>query len=264
MGPDARDFYEVLGVARSAEAATVKRAFRARARLLHPDVSEDPDAERKFAELAEAYAVLSRPASRLLYDRLGYRGRGAWVASPAAAQALAGLIEFCARSRKRSRDPGQVAVFDLGFYEAARGARRTVHYRSRGPCEACGGSGTAGGTAATCSACSGRGILRRRDDSGDVLLLELVTCECCGGSGRLVTVPCPDCGGCGESEQEREVPFSIPSGAEDGARLPLAGEDGAFVLLRVAPQPRDSAVVRAVAAVGLLVALGFLGLLMFR
>ncbi|MGB2876244.1 MAG: DnaJ domain-containing protein [Gaiellaceae bacterium] len=257
MEAPARDYYEVLGVARGADAATVKRAFRARARRFHPDVSDDPEAESRFRELAEAYSVLSRPASRLLYDRLGYRGR-TWAASPAAAQALVGLLELWARARRRPRHSGTVAEVDLGFYEAARGARRKIRYRASGPCSACGGSGAAdGGVVETCGACAGRGTIRQTDDSGDVVLLQLARCELCAGSGRLVSRPCAECGGGREMQHDREVELSIPSGAEDGERLPVTGEEGAFVLLRVAAQPVDSRLVRAAAAFALVAAVAF-------
>ena len=233
-----RDFYEVLGVARGAEAAEIKRAFRAKARRLHPDVSADPDAEQQFRELAEAYAVLSRSASRLLYDRFGYRG-GPWASEPSAAQAFARLMEFWARRTKRPNRAGAVGYIELGFYEAMRGGRRLVRYTSRIE------------SAEPCIACSGRGTVRRTDDSGDVVLLQLVTCEDCAGSGRRG----------GATEQERDVLVSVPSGAEDGERIAIDGDPGAFVVLRVSPQPPDSTLVRATAAAGLLAAVGFLAFL---
>ena len=233
-----RDFYKVLGVARGVDAAEIKRAFRAKARLLHPDVSADPNSEQQFRELAEAYAVLSRSASRLLYDRFGYRG-GQWASEPSAAQAFARLMEFWSRRTKRPHPAGAVGYIELGFYEAMRGGRRLVSYTSRIE------------GAETCGACSGRGTVRRTDDSGDVVLLQLVTCEECAGSGRRG----------GVTEQEREVLVSVPSGAEDGDRIPIEADSGAFVVLRVSPQPPDSTLVRATAAAGLLAAVGFLAFL---
>jgi molecular chaperone DnaJ len=261
-----RDYYEVLGVARGADPATLKRAFRERARRYHPDVSAEPDAEERFRELAEAYCVLSRPGSRLLYDSFGYRARGPFAGSPAAEQAFAGLFELWSRARHRPRNgrprDGAVAVVELGFYEAARGARRTVRYRSFGPCPACAGSGSADGALAlSCVACEGRGTVRRKDDSGAVVLLRLTTCKACGGSGRLVGEPCPRCEGKRELEFDREAEVSIPSGVEDGRRIELDGTD--TVVVRVAPQPPDSTILRGAAAVGLVFALAFLALLLF-
>ncbi|MGZ4256479.1 MAG: DnaJ domain-containing protein [Gaiellaceae bacterium] len=265
MSTAARDYYEVLGVARGSDPAELKRAFRAKARRFHPDVSDEPDAEERFRELAEAYRVLSRPGSRLLYDNFGYRSRGTWAGSPAAEQAFAGLFELWARARRRPRTAardGAVAVVELGFYEAARGARRTVRYRGRGTCPACDGSGGANGTRAmTCEACEGRGTLRRKDDSGSVVLLQLATCEACSGSGQMVGEACPECEGEGDLELDREAEVSIPSGVEDGRRIELDGLDS--VVVRVAPQPRDSTLLRGAAAVGLVLALGFLALLLF-
>jgi molecular chaperone DnaJ len=232
-----RDFYDVLGVARGADAATIKRAFRTRARLLHPDVSVDPDAESKFRELAEAYAVLSRSPSRLLYDHFGYRGRGVWAAEPASAHAFARLMEFWARATRRAQTAGAVGYIELGFYEAMRGGRRLVRYTSRTE------------SAEPCSACSGRGTVRCTDHSGDVVLLQLVTCKACAGSGMV--------GG----DEQREALVSVPAGAEDGDRIPIRADPGAFVVLRVSPQPPDSMLVRAVAGAGLLAALGFLAFL---
>lgn len=234
------DYYEVLGVARGADAAEIKRAFRAKARLLHPDVSDDLDAEERFRELADAYAALSKPASRLLYDHFGYRGRGAWTGSPAQ-----GLFDLWERSRRRSaRD----IELELSFYEAALGGRRLVRYRTRSACPSC--------TTGPCQACGGRGNRRESLEEGDVRVLQLVTCEDCGGTGR-VAGDCEQCGGSGEVEAEREAEVTVPSGVEDGARVPL-GDDGEHVLIRVRPQPRDPAALRFAAALGLVAALGFL------
>jgi molecular chaperone DnaJ len=235
------DYYEVLGVARGADAAELKRAFRARARQLHPDVSSDPDAEELFRELADAYAALSKPASRLLYDRFGYRGRGAWAGSPAQ-----GLFDLWERSRHRAGS-AEVGEVELGFYEAARGGRRTVRYATRVACPSC--------TTAPCLACDGRGTTRESVDDGDVRVLQLVTCGVCGGSGRAA-VSCERCGGSGDLEVERVSEVTSPSGVEDGTRVPLADSED-HVVVRVGPQPRDPAALRVAAALGLVVAVAF-------
>jgi molecular chaperone DnaJ len=253
----ARDYYEVLGVARDADTTTLKRAFRASARRLHPDVSAEPDADGKFRELADAYAVLSKPASRLLYDRFGYRGSGAWSGTP---------FDFWSRPKRSKSRVGDVGELELEFYEAARGGRRKVSYRSRGPCPGCDGLGTrGGGPATTCIACQGRGHVRESDESGAVRLLQLVKCDVCDGSGRGAEARCADCEGAGETEAERTVDVVIPSGVDDGTRLPLEGDlDGPQVVVRVRPQPADSAAVRAAAAAGLAAALAFLLFLFLR
>jgi molecular chaperone DnaJ len=236
--PAAANYYDVLGVARGADAAEIKRAFRARARRLHPDVSDDPDAEERFRELSDAYAALSKPASRLLYDRFGYRGRGAWSG---------------ARERTRRR-PANTALgeVELGFYEAARGVRRSVPYTRRAVCAFC--------RAELCVTCGGRGTRRESLDAGDVRVLQLVTCEDCGGTGRRA-VTCDYCGGSGRLELPGETVISIPAGVEDGAEVPV-GRDGEHIVVRVRPQPRDPAALRLAAALGLVAALGFLAFLL--
>ena len=236
MTPAGADYYEVLGVARGADAAEVKRAFRARARELHPDVSSDPDAEERFRELADAYAALSKPASRLLYDRFGYRGRGAWVGERR-------------RERSRSAVAGEV---ELGFYEAARGGRRRVPYTARAVCAFC--------MTEPCSGSGGRGTRRVSLEDGDVRVLQLVSCEECGGTGRAAA-DCDYCGGSGEVKVEGETEITIPAGIEDGATVPV-GKDGEHVVVRVRPQPRDPAILRVTAALGLVAALAFLAFLL--
>ena len=235
MTPAGADYYEVLGVARGADAAELKRAFRARARCLHPDVSSDPDAEERFRELTDAYAALSKPASRLLYDRFGYRSRGAWAE----------------RSRRRSGN-ATVGEVELGFYEAARGGRRRVPYTRRAACAFC--------TTEACAACDGRGTRRERLDDGDVRVLQLVTCADCGGSGRAAA-PCEYCEGTGEVKVAGETEITIPAGVEDGANVTV-GRDGEHVVVRVRPQPRDPAALRLAAALGLIAAVGFLAFLL--
>jgi hypothetical protein len=151
-------------------------------------------------------------------------------------------MEFRARATKKPRPAGAVGYIELGFYEAMRGGRRLVRYSTR-----------ESAAKETCDGCSGRGTVRRTGDSGDVVLPQLVTCEECGGSGRRC--------GAKETEQEREVLLLVPPGTEDGDKIPIEGDPGAFVVLRVQPQPPDSTLVRAAAAAGLLAALAFLAYL---
>src|SRR5690349_65034 len=131
-----RDYYEVLGVDRVADDETIKRAFRTRARALHPDVSDDPAAATKFRELSEAYAVLSKHSTRLLYDRFGYRGRGNGWFSPGGARAAGDFL--------RGRSPAIAEVL-VDEYEAHRGVKRQIHWSQPEPCDACEGEGTAPG-----------------------------------------------------------------------------------------------------------------------
>src|SRR5919201_2859506 len=151
------DYYEILGVARTATEEEIKRAYRSRARELHPDVSAEPDTEAAFAELNEAYSVLSRSSSRFLYDRFGYRGPGhGWFD-----EQITALDDA-------------VAEVELDAEEARHGAVRTVQYWHGAPCPACGGEGAAPGAfVTTCPACDGTGRTRVDDDLAEARLLQL-------------------------------------------------------------------------------------------
>jgi molecular chaperone DnaJ len=234
------DYYEILGVARTATAGEIKRAYRSRARELHPDVSQEPDSEASFAELNEAYSVLSRSSSRLLYDRFGYRGRGhGWFDDWGA--------------------PGgdTVAEVELDAEEARRGSVRTVQYWDGEPCPDCDGEGAAPGAfVTTCPACEGAGRRRVRDELAAARLLRLASCPECGGRGRLVSDPCPRCDGGGRIATSRTEPVYIPAGVRSGEAVPL--DDEGVVLVLVRGQGGDSPVVRALSLVGFLVTLALL------
>src|ERR671933_2599910 len=131
-----RDYYDVLGVERDADGDTIKRAFRARARELHPDVSADPGAADSFAELSKAYGVLSKPSSRRLYDNFGYGGRGNGWFAPGAARGARRV------ARRPVRPVAEVLVDEL---EAQRGVRRKVRWERAERCSACAGKGGAAG-----------------------------------------------------------------------------------------------------------------------
>jgi molecular chaperone DnaJ len=240
----ARDYYEVLGVAREADGGAITHAYRRLARELHPDVSMEPDAEERFRELTGAYTVLSDPSARLLYDRFGYRGRGNGFSAA-----------------EHSSGPATIlAEVNVDIVEAARGARREVRYSSREPCQACNGQGFAPGSEkAGCKTCSGKGRLTRSASlrTGDWLNVE--TCSDCNGTGLSEEDACPECGGEGSLTQEQVVKVRIPAGVEDGNRLRMVGEaDGEQLLVQVRPLPEDSYLVILLAAVLLLCSVALL------
>jgi molecular chaperone DnaJ len=181
-----RDYYEVLGVPPDADASTIRTAFRARARTLHPDVSAEPDGGERFRELAEAYSVLSRSTSRLLYDRLGYRGRG-----------HGGFAPFARHARRRAeaeaRDAaGLAAEIHVAFFEAARGTTTTARLAGTASCRACGGRGEGPGEARACPSCDGTGRLRRTSTADFGRLLQIEHCYRCNGRGTI-SPPCDSC-----------------------------------------------------------------------
>jgi molecular chaperone DnaJ len=249
------DYYEVLGVPHDADPETIKKAFRARARALHPDVSRDPDAPERFRELSEAYAVLSKPPTRLLYDHFGYRGRGnGWFTQEGARTATDFL-------RRRARPVGEVLV---DAYEARRGVRRRVEWTRVERCAGCDGDGAApGATTSTCPTCDGTG--RRRVESSlpdGERLLQIGDCPTCGGRGGLVSAPCPVCGGSGAEVESETAEVDIPPATVDGDRVPVADGAQEVVIVRVLDAADDQPLVRYLAVLGLLVALVFLWVLL--
>lgn len=232
-----RDYYEVLGVAETADDEQIRRAFRRLARDLHPDVSEAPEAEDRFREVSAAYSALSKPRSRFLYDHFGYRTRGAGFerGSPADWPRVLGDVE-------------------LEQLEAARGVGREVRIVDAAVCTTCDGSGAAPGTEVRiCERCGGKGTVRVSPGVGVGRWLRVEPCPDCGGDGRFQT-PCRDCRGLGELSTERTIKVRIPAGVDDGASLRVAGEpENAYLIVHIRPGPKDSLLVQA-AAVALLIA----------
>jgi molecular chaperone DnaJ len=227
--PTKPDYYEVLGLPRTAGEDEIRKAFRARARELHPDVSDEPGAEERFREVTAAYSVLSTPSARFLYDRFGYRGRGYGGFGPG--------------ERTSARILGEVEIDEL---EAERGTRREIHLAATEECPVCAGSGAASGRAPReCMTCGGKGRLRVSSGLGVGRLLRLVECHDCDGLGRIHERRCPECRGQGRVSRRRMIKVRIPAGVEDGTRLRVMGEpDEDQLLVRVKPGPLDSALVR--------------------
>jgi molecular chaperone DnaJ len=224
------DYYEVLGLPRTADDEEIRRAFRALARELHPDVSDEPEAEERFRELSAAYSVLSTPSARFLYDRFGYRGRGNGAFGP--------------RGRRgRSR---VVAEVQIDYFEVARGTRREVRYLAEEECEACSGQGGVPGTTARpCTTCGGKGRVRVSSGLGVGRWLQIEPCHDCAGLGRIFEQACPECRGVGHVMRPRVVKVRIPAGVEDGTRLRVMGEhENEHLVVRVTPEPNNSRLIR--------------------
>jgi molecular chaperone DnaJ len=256
-----RDYYEVLGVSREASGADIKRAFRARARELHPDVSAAPDADGQFKEAAEAYEVLSDPERRATYDRFGHAGlrRGGFEPRFTDFGSIADLFAAFfgddpfgtapAASRQTSRGGDVQALFEIDLEEAFAGVAASVPVEVAVACERCGSSGAEPGTGTTtCKVCGGAGMHRRVSRSVFGEFVAQRTCGECAGTGVVLESPCVDCGGDGRLVEAKELRVRIPPGIEDGQRLRVRGEghagrDGgaagdAFVAVRVRPDPR--------------------------
>jgi molecular chaperone DnaJ len=233
-----RDYYEVLGVARTASDGDIKSAYRKLAMKYHPDRNPgDKGAEERFKEAAEAYAVLADAEKRSLYDRFGHQGVSAGAGAgfdPTIfadfGDILGGLGDifgfgelFGGARRRGGPQRGTDLRYDLEitFEEAARGTDTTIQIPRQEPCETCNGSGAAPGTSpTTCPQCRGQGQVRYQQGFFTVAR----TCPRCQGAGRVITKPCQSCRGAGRVPRERKIKVKIPAGIASGQQLRLQGE----------------------------------------
>ncbi|MGH9044659.1 MAG: molecular chaperone DnaJ [Acidimicrobiales bacterium] len=249
------DLYGLLGVSHNASDEEIKRAYRARARELHPDANGgDRDAEARFKEVSLAYEVLRDPERRARYDRYGPEavfGNGAGAQGFDFESPLGDIFEaffgsMGARTQRRGPMPGSDAEIGLrlAFKEAAFGAEKEVSIRLPVVCDECGGSGAARGTQpVVCPECGGAGETRRVRQSLLGQVVTSVACRRCQGLGELTPTPCNKCGGEGRRMEQRTFSVQVPAGVEDGSTLRLAdrgpagprgGPNGSlFVQLRV-------------------------------
>jgi len=227
-----RDYYEVLGVARAASEQEIKSAYRKLALQFHPDRNpNNPDAEEKFKECSEAYAVLADGEKRAVYDRFGHAGLGGGGGAGFDPSDLGdifgdffGLGEiFGGGTRKRSRTQRGADLredINLEFEEAVFGTETKVTVRRHESCEECRGSGAAAGKApVTCRSCNGRGQVRYQQGFFSIAR----TCPTCQGTGSVITDPCAKCKGEGRVLRQRTVDAKIPAGVEDGTRIRYSG-----------------------------------------
>jgi molecular chaperone DnaJ len=263
-----RDYYEVLGVSRDADDATIKKAFRRLARELHPDVNtNDPGAEEKFKEAAEAYEVLSDPDRRATYDRYGHEGlrSGGWSPNYEAFGSVSDIFEaFFGGSSPfgdifggagGGRAGGVVgggdvaATAEISLADAVHGRTVEVSYEAITICEHCRGNGAEPGTPIeTCPRCRGSGQLRAVTRTPFGQVMRTTVCDTCHGDGRVPRDPCHVCRGRGRRVERPKVSIDVPAGIADGQRIRVsarghAGERGGppgdlYVLVRVREDPR--------------------------
>lgn len=226
-----RDYYEILGVDRNASDAEIKRAFRASARQYHPDVNKSPDAEARFKELNEAYAVLNDAQKRATYDRFGHTGQSGFDGF-ADMGGFADIFEtfFGAGGRRgahRGPQRGSDLRYDLhiSFEEAVFGAEKEIEIPGMQICETCSGSGAEPGSSATvCDRCGGSGELRRVQQSVFGQFVNVVLCDRCQGEGQVSGSPCKECGGQGRERRSKKLTVNIPAGVDQGQQIRLTGE----------------------------------------
>ena len=264
-----RDYYEVLGVARGADDAEIKKSFRRLARELHPDVnSHDPEAEDKFKEAAEAYEVLSDSERRATYDRYGHEGlrSGGYAPNFEGFGSVADIFEafFGGAGGGAFGDifgggggrPGGaiqggdiVTAIEITLAQAASGAPAEVAYELISRCENCNGNGAEPGTPIeTCERCGGSGQLRAISRTPFGQVVRAAPCDVCHGDGRVARDPCRVCGGRGRRVERTKVSVDVPAGIADGQRIRVAGRGHVgdrggppgdlYVQIRVREDPR--------------------------
>ena len=242
-----KDYYEVLGVPRDVDAKTIKRAFLKKARVLHPDVSDDPNAEEKFKEVNQAYSVLSDERKRANYDRYGdengpagfgsdyvdmsdiFNGSGFGINDIFDSFFGGGASGGSARAaRTRGRDMGIRLTVTLA--EAASGVTKTLAYDRLAPCDDCGGTGVAeGGHERTCDRCHGTGRVIEVQRTIFGQMQTQTTCPVCHGSGKVVDKPCETCEGQGRTPSRETVEVKVPAGVHSGQTIRIAGKGEAGV-----------------------------------
>jgi len=265
-----RDYYEVLGLSRGASDDDIKRAYRQKAKELHPDRNkDDPGAETRFKEVGEAYEALKDPDKKAAYDRFGHAafdgsmGNGGGGARPGAggfgpgqgdfASAFSDVFDdlfgdFMGGARGGGGRQRAARGADLRYNlrvtleEAFSGLQKSIKVSSAATCDACEGTGAEGGAQpTTCPTCSGMGKVRAQQGFFTVER----TCPTCGGIGQIVKNPCKACNGQGRVQKERALSVNIPAGVETGTRIRLSGEGEAgmrggptgdlYIFIEVAP-----------------------------
>jgi molecular chaperone DnaJ len=234
-----RDYYEILGVSKSASQEELKSAFRRLARQYHPDVNNASDSEERFKELNEAYAVLSDSEKRAAYDRFGHAGvRGAGGAPDFSVdfgnfadifEEFFGVGGFGRSSRRSRQVPRRGADLqykvELTFEEAVFGVEKEIEITRDEVCATCRGSGAEPGTTPTrCSNCGGSGEVRQVRQTLLGSMVQVTTCPACNGVGETISTPCSTCGGRGVERKTRSKVISIPAGVDTGNQIRIAGE----------------------------------------
>lgn len=246
---DKRDYYEVLGVEKGADEATIKSAYRKLAKKYHPDMNPgDAEAEAKFKEASEAYGVLSDPDKRRQYDQFGHAafdgaggsgyqnmdfgdifGSFGDIFGDLFGGGFGGFSGGRSAGNARSKGANLRARVNITFEEACFGVEKELEITLKDPCPKCNGSGAKPGTSKkSCTKCGGKGRVVQQSQSLFGIMQNVVTCPDCQGSGEIIEEKCPDCSGTGYISGRKRIQVSIPAGIDDGqsVRIRDKGEPG--------------------------------------
>lgn len=247
MADNRRDYYEVLGVSKTATDEELKKAYRTLAKKYHPDMNPgDKDAEQKFKEINEAYGVLSDKEKRARYDQYGHdaftQGGGDAGGGFGGGAGFGGFGGFdfgdifssmfggggARRANAPMEGDDEVARIVLSFEEAVFGCKKEVTYNRVEACSDCGGSGAEKGTKAeTCPRCGGRGSITVQQRTALGMMQTSRPCDACRGRGKIINTPCHNCRGSGYVKLTKKLDVSIPAGIDNGQRIVLRGQGSA-------------------------------------
>jgi molecular chaperone DnaJ len=236
-----KDYYEVLGVSKTATDEEIKRAFRKLAKQYHPDVNKDPGAEEKFKEIGEAYAILSDPEKRRQYDQFGHAAfeggsGGGFSGFNAEDIDLSSIFEdlfgssfnfnFGSGGRRTRNNPtkgrDRLVKMNLTFEEAVFGTKKNINIDLNETCDDCHGAG--GFNEKTCQKCNGRGMIVTEQRSMFGVFQSQTICDECGGSGKTFSEMCKHCGGSGHIKANKEITITVPEGVDNGYQLRISGK----------------------------------------
>lgn len=246
MAQQKRDYYEVLGVAKGASEEEIKKAYRKMAIKYHPDKNpDDPTAEDKFKEAAEAYEVLSNAEKRQRYDQFGHQGVGGGFGGNGGGPSMEDIFSNFGDifgdgspfgsffgggggggTRQRVRKGSDLRIkLKLDLQEVANGVEKKIKVKRHVSCTACGGNGSKNGTALkTCQTCNGAGQVRRVQQTMLGQMVTSSTCPTCNGEGKIIETRCEVCFGEGRTLAEEVIPIKIPAGVADGMQLSMSGK----------------------------------------
>ncbi|WP_191560776.1 molecular chaperone DnaJ [Metabacillus idriensis] len=229
-----RDYYEVLGVSKSATKDEMKKAYRKLSKQYHPDINKDPDATDKFKEISEAYEVLTDDQKRAQYDQFGHTdpNQGFGGSDFGGGFGFDDIFSSIFGGGGRRRDPNAPRqgadlqyTMTLSFEEAVFGKDTTIEIPREETCDTCDGSGAKPGTKPeTCKHCNGSGQLNVEQNTPFGRIVNRRVCNHCSGTGKMIKHKCSTCGGAGKVQKRKKISVKIPAGVDDGQQLRVSGQ----------------------------------------
>lgn len=212
-----KNYYDVLGVSKTASQEEIKKSYKALSKKYHPDINKDPGAEEKFKEINEAYQVLSDPEKKKMYDQFGTIDPNEAFSGGGFDPFMGGFNPFGGFGRGSSQKPKEKGEdlkirIEMGLDEIFYGARKKVKIRKKVHCHRCNGSGSESNDTSECTYCNGTGYVTQTERRGNMFMQNMTVCPHCHGTGTMIKDPCPNCHGTGLEEKQTEIEIEVPSG----------------------------------------------------